>query len=304
MKTYQRILMIARPDGHVSPAMRQAAWLAHRSGAALHVLLVEHRHGIGAHDSAHETLLHEQRSQLQKAVSEFQELGIRPTVEVLWTDDPLEEINLHVVESQADMVVKDVDLQHGLRHILTTPLDRQLLRDCPVPVLLVNSDGMTPKHIVLAVDVMAEGSADALVEQAMAFAYAVDAELHLAYAFQAVPVLDPAGQMAVAAISEEIYDGIYQVHHDRFEAFADAHSVPADRRHFLVGAAAPSLFDYADRNHADVIVMGSSDRNLAERLLLGSTAEAILGRVGCDLLVVKPTEVRAHLTQRARTRHA
>lgn len=44
----------------------------------------------------------------------------------------------------------------------------------------------------------------------------------------------------------------------------------------------------AKRWKADVLVMGAVSRSGLKRVLIGNTAERILGAVDCDVLVVKP----------------
>jgi universal stress protein E len=39
-----------------------------------------------------------------------------------------------------------------------------------------------------------------------------------------------------------------------------------------------------------VIVMGAISRRALERLFVGSTAEAVLDRLPCDVMIVKPAE--------------
>jgi universal stress protein E len=41
---------------------------------------------------------------------------------------------------------------------------------------------------------------------------------------------------------------------------------------------------------ADVVVMGAISRSALERLFVGSTAEAVLDKLHCDVLIVKPAE--------------
>jgi nucleotide-binding universal stress UspA family protein len=54
------------------------------------------------------------------------------------------------------------------------------------------------------------------------------------------------------------------------------------------GEPAEALVSTATEQHADLIVMGAlHDRTLADRLL-GSTAEEVLKRARCDVLIVRP----------------
>lgn len=310
MKNYERILLIARPDLQRSPAMRQAGRLAQETGAALHMLLPDYSATLdlvsrlrGEDTPAlHEAFLRNRRDGLEAQAAELRASGITVTTEAVWTRRPIEEIVLHATEWNADLVVKDVELRSGVRRVLMKSLDWTLLRRCPEPLLLVHSEQLAPRRIIVAVDVMA-GAADALnakiVEHALALAYACQAELHLAYAFQAITPLETVAPMVGPALAGDVYDTLYQLHRESFDAFASAYSVPAERRHFLAGGAAPALFNFAVDSSADVIVMGTTHRSRFERVLLGSTAEAILEHLPCNVLAIKPDGLAAALAEQA-----
>ena len=55
----------------------------------------------------------------------------------------------------------------------------------------------------------------------------------------------------------------------------------------LSGKPARVITDFATRNGVDLIVVGSLGKTGLSRLLLGSTAEAIIRTAGCGVLVVK-----------------
>ena len=55
----------------------------------------------------------------------------------------------------------------------------------------------------------------------------------------------------------------------------------------LEGAPETAIIDYAKRWGSDLIVVGSHDRSLLERLLLGSISQGIVKHSPCSVLVVK-----------------
>ena len=56
------------------------------------------------------------------------------------------------------------------------------------------------------------------------------------------------------------------------------------------GFAEECILDYAKRQEADVIIMGSHGRRGLKRMILGSVAEHIVRRAPCPVLVVKENE--------------
>jgi universal stress protein E len=74
-------------------------------------------------------------------------------------------------------------------------------------------------------------------------------------------------------------------------AVAAAHALPPGRVHLEQGSAADVLQIVARSLPADVLVMGAVSRTRLQDLFVGSTAERVLDRLLCDVLVVKPAEL-------------
>ena len=58
--------------------------------------------------------------------------------------------------------------------------------------------------------------------------------------------------------------------------------------HFLIGFPADEILEFADRVHANLIVMGSHGRTGFSRLMTGSVAEKVMRGSKCPVLIVKP----------------
>ncbi|HWQ27084.1 MAG TPA: universal stress protein [Chlorobaculum sp.] len=56
------------------------------------------------------------------------------------------------------------------------------------------------------------------------------------------------------------------------------------------GFAEECILDYAKRQDADIIIMGSHGRRGLKRMILGSVAEHVIRRAPCPVLVVKEGE--------------
>jgi nucleotide-binding universal stress UspA family protein len=63
-------------------------------------------------------------------------------------------------------------------------------------------------------------------------------------------------------------------------------AVPYGHR-MLVGAPAHEIAQLAEREQADLIVMGSHGRGGVARLLIGSVAEIVMRKAPCPVLIVK-----------------
>jgi universal stress protein E len=61
----------------------------------------------------------------------------------------------------------------------------------------------------------------------------------------------------------------------------------------LQGGTRQQLLDLTDKLRADAVVMGAISRSGLKGLFLGNTAEDVLDRLHCDLVIVKPAGFKA-----------
>ena len=101
-----------------------------------------------------------------------------------------------------------------------------------------------------------------------------------------------ASEIVVPERLAEAEDQAYAKAHDALDPLLDAGGHIAepsphrggfrDRRHRECGA----------RHGAQILVMGAISRSGLKGLLIGNTAERMLDRLGCDILIVKPADFR------------
>jgi len=198
MSQYQRILLLADPSLRRTPAFERAVWLARASGAALHIALFDRDPLISAAalvtDTRHTEAaiaqwLEPRRQWLHSQTDDLIGKGLNVTSEAVWSRPSQHAILQHVDGFKPDLVVKDVHYEPLLRRVLIAPLDWQLLRSCPCPLLLVNTlTQALPRRIVAAVDASSQSSEhralnEQVIHQALSMAIQCDAQLHLVYAF-------------------------------------------------------------------------------------------------------------------------
>jgi universal stress protein E len=303
MSKYQRLLLIAPSEMRRTPAFGRAAALAGAKNAALHIVAFDYVEAIAtaglfdqkAMEMARDGYLQRHRQWLEEEAALQRSKGLTVTTEVLWVQRPYEEILLHVKEMPADMLIKDAHQEPALKRAFITPLDWQLLRDCPVPLHLVtDTRHPLPRKIVAAVDPFRpeeqlQDLNDQIILTALQLATQCDAELHLLHAYDLSSMLVAemgmsGGTMPLSrGLSEELRDAQKQA----FTVLADRHGVSEECRHFLMGSPIQVLTEFAASSLADVMVMGTVHRRGLNKLL-GSTAEHILYRVPCSILAIKP----------------
>lgn len=301
MSQYRKILLIADPSMKQTPAYHRAAQLARATGAELHLCLFDYSSAVAALGLVSAKMAEvakwgyiEQREQwLRVRAEHLRGSPLTVHTEMIWGAPVHERMIEKIVQIAPDLVVKDAHLEPLIKRVLFTPLDWHLLRLCPAPLLMVHAgQPKKPRRVIAAVDTAhplpgAEGLNDRIVQAALELALQCDATAHLAQAFEdLVPVVP--GEFVMPDAFSETYEELRKIQRKRFDEFADRHSVPGERRHFMFGPRVAALAQYTGQSHGDVLVLGTTYRTGFDRILLGSTAEELLGEVRCDVLAIKP----------------
>lgn len=295
MRQYQRLFLIAGPTMRHSPAMERAIALAEATGAALHIAVFIEDFDLMRLMSNSEHLRERCRQENQQWLTDEAELmrskGINVTTEVALTRDPLQEILEHVAQMQPDLLIKDVHHESALKRVFVTPLDWQLLRECPTPVHLVSEVRCPlPRVIVAAVDPShPEGQVsainDSIIQAANELATQCAAELHMLHAYELTHTHFSdagAGAVTMPGFSNDVRRSLEKC----FVALAERYGVPPERQHFIAGPPTKAMVDFATHTRADVFVMGNTHHQGVGKLL-GSTTEHVLYQVPCSVLAIK-----------------
>ena len=87
----------------------------------------------------------------------------------------------------------------------------------------------------------------------------------------------------------------FDVQTEAVEKLCKTYGVPADRTHIHQGGTRQLLLTLTEQLRADAVVMGAISRSGLKGLFLGNTAEDVLDRLHCDLIIVKPEGFQAVL---------
>lgn len=67
------------------------------------------------------------------------------------------------------------------------------------------------------------------------------------------------------------------------------------RVHMIAGKPSKTLVPFANEINASLVVMGAVSKGILETLFIGNTAERVLDKLSCDILVVKSQPVEVEL---------
>jgi universal stress protein E len=300
----QRILVVIDPTAAAQPALERAAWIAKRLPASLELFICDYDPLLSesrvlepdALEKARAATLDAHLRRLRDLAAPLQAAGLDASVAASWGHPLHEGIVRKAVESGADIVVKDTHYHSILKRSIFSNTDWSLIRHCPAALLLVKPRAISTKPCVLAaIDPLHERDAAASLDKrilstAAALSTALGGELHAFHAFDITPVIAASSEammMPIALPIDEITDAMRLEHTATVHALTDALPVPRERVHIQQGGARDSLIGLTDRLRADVVVMGAVSRSGLERLFIGNTAEDVLDKLSCDVLIVK-----------------
>ena len=290
------LVVVDLTAGAHQPALDRAAWLAKHAGARLELFACDFDPDLetgritavwNARPGPREQLLLRRRSQLEELAAPLRKQGLTVTVDVVW-DHPFE---LAIVKKAAAhdywLVAKDTHHHNVIQRTLLTNVDWHLIRECPVPLLLVKDRQLAAEpNVLAAVDPVNEHDKPAALDDRI-FSFAGDlarvlrGHLHVMHSYST-----PMG----AELPPDVLKIIAQEHRGAMRKFLDTHAVLGGRSHLYEGLAHDCLQKAAAEHAADFVVMGAVARRGLRRLFIGSTAERVLDRLPCDLVIIKPLE--------------
>ncbi|WP_223570900.1 universal stress protein [Pseudomonas sp. BF-R-26] len=301
MSQTQRLLLIAPPAMTRTPAFDRAAMLARAMQLPLHIVAFDYLQalavaGLFAPEQialARDGYLQTHRQWLAEQAELMNKHGVDATSEVVWVQHPYEEILHFVNEMSLALIIKDANEESALKRVFFTPLDWQLLRDCPVPVHLVtNALNPRPRNVLAIVDVLRSEDQDLvfndqIIDAATKLAELCEARIELVHVYDWTAVYAQDMGMGALPLATGLYEALGVAQHEAFAALAERHGVPTECRHFIEGAPLSSICKFAEDHHTDVIVMGTVQHTGLNKLL-GTTAEQLLHRAPCSVLAIKP----------------
>jgi universal stress protein E len=297
MSTKQILVVVDPTTNEEQPVIERAAWLAKRTGAALELFACDYDANIDAgvvatvwipNAGAREQLLLRHRRKLEELAVPLRERGLRVTVNVAWDFPLAEAIIKRAAAERPWLVAKDTHHHTLLQRTLLTNTDWHLVRECPVPLLLVKRRAIASNPVVLAaVDPLHVHDKPAVLDDAIyKFAAALcessGGTLHLLHAAAPPMGIELAPQLQALIASES---------RRAIAKFVETHPVAGANVHVVDGLPDLCLESAVKQRNADFVVMGAVARRGVRKLLIGSTATRVLDRLACDLVIIKPAEL-------------
>ena len=240
--------------------------------------------------------IEQQKERLSSLARRAREQGVSPDTKHV-RGSPYRLAIREVIEGRYDLLIKAVDTLRSDWRAPRGSTDNHLLRKCPCPVWLESprhSGGI--KNILAAVDPNPDDEEQYALSRRI-LAAAVDlasrtgARLHVLHAWSVLGEFLMYKQRPL--VSDPETDHIVGQAFNRHSRFLDevCETVPASielKKHLMHQSAAPAIVDLVESESVDLLVLGTIGRSGVPGLLIGNTAEAVLGEVTCSVLAFKP----------------
>lgn len=314
MQRLDRILAVIDPTVEVQVGAAKAARLARLSGAALELFACDFDPALTGQPffdtdelrRLREEFISERAGYLEDLADELRAGGLDVTTHVHWDNPLYEGILRRVAEFEPDLMVKDTHYHSLLRRALFTNTDWNLIRRCPVPLLLSRTaDWSARPRILAALDPGHHGDKPAaldhdILDAAQFFARQLDGSVEAVHAFFPAALLAATTGFAGVPLAQELsVADLLESERTRVAVatrdITKAHGLGEKSVRVLQGSASEVLPRVATEDHVDLVVMGAVSRSRLREVFIGSTAERVLDRLPCDVLVIRSADYREKL---------
>jgi len=174
--------------------------------------------------------------------------------------------------------------------------DLHLLRKCPCPVWIIKPTQRKPfgkilvavdpdpskrERLALHADLLKIGTSLARSEQGqveVVHIWRLDGEATLS---------GPRFKLSGAEI-DALAEKAQAIHQEWLDRLLAPYAGQPIKARLLKGLPGPTLAEYIEKKKPDIVVMGTVARTGLPGLLIGNTAEFVLGQISCSVLAIKP----------------
>lgn len=252
--------------------------------------------------SARIEYMQELQNWLESQAAPLREEGGEVKCHVEWHSPRYEAILAKAREVEADLIVRAARSHGRIDRLFFGATDWELIRRAPQLLWLCKkaldplSSGL---RVLAAVDPSHPEEKKAgldrkLVEVGGSIVELFGGSLHLFHAYRPGVMVAPIasathqGAVPVMRLSSELAGELEKHRKAELRKLSESAGIPDDHVHLVAGNTSEALEELVMQLEIDVVVAGAVSRGRLERLLIGSTAEAILDDVHCDVVIVKP----------------
>ncbi len=295
MKDIKKLLVLIEDGSDLDALAGQVVALGHLKTPAVELLCVVDLSIHSEDRDIIDVLTEQHQGMLDAAKRQFSSAGVRTTSSLRYGRS-YNEIMTHVDEYKPDIVIKTADPDHGLRQRLFGSHDMQLLRHCPVPMLIQKPAGHTDiRRLVIALDLVELDSskmalAAELLRWGQTVARATEAEINVVHVWNLYHEDTLRGHSVSAETVDRLVVQEEKKHWNLLQKTVADSTLDQEttRVHFHKGLPKQMIPALAESLKCDLLVMGTVGRSGIPGMFIGNTAESVLHHVDCAVLAIKP----------------
>lgn len=305
MKRFNKILCLIQLD-RAEDLLKKALQIAEQSSASLtlQVMLPGAVSALAAEqDNPEQKVRQRLLSQLETSPALVKQIEALPIL--LCPGKPVIEAVSAVVREGFDLVLKEAEDPDWMDRLMGSD-DNHLLRKCPCPVWLFKPGAPKPlKNIMVALDFDHTEHPEnvelnqTLAELGLSLASSESADLHLVSVYESLE----AGMLSIWSEEPETFRRTLEtVEYERKQkgmsdlkqalerkVGKESYDYIAPVTHLVQGLPAKKLTEMAEQLDVDLVIMGTLARSGLKGIVIGNTAESVLGALKCSVLTVKPS---------------
>jgi universal stress protein E len=298
MVDFKKVIVVIDPDSEVQPALDKVLHLAKLVEFDVKLIACDYTQYLveGYYFDAIDLprrrgeYLHERKEVLESLAQPLREEGLTVDTEAFWAHPGHETIIQEAANYGADLVVHHTRRHGVLSRMFLTNDDWQLVRCCPISLLLVKENPWKADPVFLvAVDPMHDrhkpgGLDHKLIRVANSVAEKVGGNVFVMHSYSEIP------------LSGTYLKEAKENHKEAFEKLLGDFDIPVERQHLIEDAPDIGMQKLERDLSTDVFVMGAISRNILSDIFIGNTTEKVLDYLESDILVIKPDDFKSPLT--------
>jgi universal stress protein E len=294
----ERVLIASDTPDALLRGMERAAGVQRMTGAAVVAVLVTYdpvteilieRYTADVSQRVIDDLVRNERGGLEAALAPLRATMTQLDIEVVFARQTASAILAAARDHGASLLVKPLTRSAHVADFLHAPVDWQLMREAPCPVLFTRAQPWpSPARVLATVDVMDTAHArlnEDILKLGAQVAATVGAEFHVA---TAVPAL--ARYHSIYQVAQDYASAKEQLRETRREALTQLLAkvgVDVHATYVVEGRPADVIRALAVELAAGLTVVGTAARTGLKKLLIGNTAESIVSDLPTDLLTIR-----------------
>ncbi len=301
---------MASPGGVAREALEKAVRITKSLDAELELFHCVFERAVAASNRAFsmgitqdiQQVVEHRRWQLENNARALRHRGVPVRVSIRWDFPVYEGIVRQVLRHKPDLLIVQSTARRGIARAISRDTNFNLIESCPCPLLIIKSlQPYSGSGMVAAVDPgRSHGKPlsldDAVIRAASLIAEALSEDLHV---YHACRPWDEVARTApqLRRIPEIEQADARSAYRDKAEQplreLASRYNISPHHIRVVEAGIGEALPAFAKAMSADIVAFGAVSRPLLKRVLIGHTAERLLDRLACDVLVVKSPDFRS-----------